>query len=81
MSVLCPQLLFVLTLHSNDRQFAHIREALNVLSISKAMFLEVDTAQAFSHLNDLQILHLLVNFQPDEYAAPSCTFHPGVIEA
>jgi hypothetical protein len=50
------------------RQFAHIREAVNVLSISKAMFLEVDTAQAFSHLNDLQILHLLVYFQPDEYS-------------
>jgi hypothetical protein len=37
------------------------------------MFLEVDTAQAFSHLNDLQILHLLVYFQPDEYSLLSST--------
>lgn len=54
--------------HRKSKQFAHIREAVNVLSISKAMFLEVDTAQAFSHLNDLQILHLLVYFQPDDLA-------------
>jgi len=34
--------------------------------MSKAMLLEVNIAEAFPHLNELQILDLLVNFRPDE---------------
>jgi len=54
--------------HLNHKQLGHIREALNMLSMSKAILLEVDTVQAFPHLNDLQILHLLVFFRPSDLA-------------
>jgi len=48
-----------------------------MLSMSKAILLEVDTVQAFPHLNDLQILHLLVFFRPSEYVVPSVALVRG----